>query len=182
MTIEHSPTSPPSFFIAGTMQGSRRGIETADQSYRLAVRRILQERYPDCTVHCPHEIMQSSFGSQVAGIRQYFNALQHIDILDRMEHSPTLASVLAKFDELVSLAARSTAVIAFLPGHQASMGTAIEMWSAHLAGTPVVTVTEMKQNLAVLAASDVVVASLTELELLLGTGWLERRLDCGSVP
>ncbi|MBC3991567.1 hypothetical protein H8N00_22340 [Streptomyces sp. AC563] len=50
--------------------------------------------------------------------------------------------------------------MAWLPGHEPSTGTAAEVLSAHRAGRTVVTVTALRQNLAVLACATVIVPDL----------------------
>jgi hypothetical protein len=53
--------------------------------------------------------------------------------------------------------------VAFLPGRTLSMGTAMEMQAAFSAGVPVVSVTSLVDNLAVMAVSSWVVRDLDAL-------------------
>ncbi|WEV24373.1 hypothetical protein OYE22_03515 [Streptomyces sp. 71268] len=73
---------------------------------------------------------------------------------------PELLALTATFHRLTRLAAESDVCVAWLPGHEPSMGTAAEMLSAHRAGRSVVAVTAMRQNLAVLACATVIVPGL----------------------
>ena len=68
------------------------------------------------------------------------------------------------FLEITRRAADSDLCIAYLPGAAPSMGTAMEMYQAHLASVPVVTVTAMVTNLAIVSTSSYLVRDLDALE------------------
>lgn len=68
------------------------------------------------------------------------------------------------FLEMTRRAADSDLCIAYLPGAAPSMGTAMEMYQAHLASVPVVTVTAMVTNLAIVSTSSYLVRDLDALE------------------
>ena len=64
-------------------------------------------------------------------------------------------------------ASRSDLCIAYIPGRTPSMGTAMEMYAAHLGGVPVVAVTEMLENLAIISTANWVLRDLHQLKLWL---------------
>jgi hypothetical protein len=155
------------FFVAGTMQGSRRGGDLLDQGYRARIRDIVLAHRPDAEIRDPAVLMVEWLAADADAIRAEHAALADRALIRRDELSPPLVRLTEVFDRLVVASGDSDACIAWLPGHEASMGTAAEMWAAHHRGKVVVAVTTMRQNLAVLACADVVVASLDDLASLL---------------
>ncbi|GGU09263.1 hypothetical protein [Streptomyces violascens] len=67
--------------------------------------------------------------------------------------------------------------MAWLPGHEPSMGTAAEMLSAYRAGRTVVSITAMCQNLAVLACPTVTLPDLPAFQERLGRDVLPSRVN-----
>lgn len=155
------------FFVAGTMQGSRRGSDLVDQGYRDRIREIVVAHRPDAEIRDPAVLMVEWLAEEADAIRAEHSALADRSLIRRDELSPPLARLTEVFDRLVAVSADSDACIAWLPDHEASMGTAAEMWAAHHHAKVVVAVTSMRQNLAILACADVVVASLGDLARLL---------------
>ncbi|MFC3995980.1 hypothetical protein ACFOVU_08645 [Nocardiopsis sediminis] len=147
---------PRSFFLAGVMQGSRQGAELADQGYRARLGGLIRHRHPDAVVNDPGELMDGWLGDRTDAIRASHGALAGRAVVRREDLDDGLTELVAVFHRLTDLAAASDVCVAWLPGHQASMGTAAEMYSAHRAGRTVVAITPMRQNLAVLACSSVV--------------------------
>lgn len=152
-----------SFFLAGTMQGSRRGEAMVDQGYRQRIRETVLAHRPDAQVRDPGELMVEWLLAEADEIRAEHAALADRRRVVREELSAPLLRLTGVFDRLVSVAADSDVCIAWLPGHEASMGTAAEMWAAHDHGRLVVAITTMTQNLAVLACSDLIVTSVEDL-------------------
>lgn len=166
--------SPPSFFLAGTMQGSRKGAAELEQDYRRVLREVILKRHADARVVCPRELLHHTLASGEARMRA-----AHAKLAER---ASVIASDLPKpierlrevFVELTDLAATFDVLVAYLPGHEASMGTAVEMWSAKKGGAAIISITEMSQNLAVLAMSDAIVPSIDAFGALLDTGFIAR--------
>jgi len=126
----------PLIFLAGVMQGSRaESIE--DQGYRERLAAILARRLPAARVFDPFASHQRS-----------------IDYDDATAH--------AVFHKHLDQARRAALLIAFLP--TASMGTAIEMHEARRAGVPIWSVTPLQANWVVRLYSDLVFASIEELD------------------
>lgn len=163
---------PRSYFLAGLMQGARSGADLADQSYRDRLRRSILERHPDALVHDPHVLMREWIGEHEQAIRQAHAALAATPELHRAAHDPAVSALIDTFHRLTEVAAESDVCVAWLPQHEPSMGTAAEMLSAHRSGTTVVAITEMRQNLAVLACSDVILPDLAAFER-----WLKEEDD-----
>jgi hypothetical protein len=158
------------FFLAGAMQGSRPGQDVTDQSYRRQLREIVLRRRPDAEVRDPAELMVEWLAPQEAELRAAHARLADQPVVEAAHHEPGVIRLTEVFTELVALSAASDVCIAWLPEHEASMGTAIEMWAAHAAGRTVVAITTMRQNLAVLACSSLVVPTLQSFERLLERG------------
>ncbi len=157
------------FFLAGTMQGSRGGSDLADQGYRARLRDLVLAHRPDAEVRDPGELLVEWLLPEADRIRAAHDALADAGTLLRERLADPLLLLTGVFDRLVSLSAASDVCLAWLPGHEASMGTAAEMWAGHAAGRCVVAVTTMRQNLAVLSCSDIVVPTIDDLADLLAT-------------
>ncbi|MFF3174644.1 hypothetical protein ACFVQ0_18730 [Streptomyces sp. NPDC057900] len=172
MTAEPRPPAvnrTQSFFLAGTMQGARSGSSLVDQSYRAALTASIRARCPGAIIHDPGLLMAEWEVAHPADIRAAHAGLTGTRPIHRSELAPELVDLTDMFHELTLLAARSDVCVAWLPGHEPSMGTAAEMLSAFRAGRTVVTVTAMRQNLAVLACSTVILPDLPAF-----AQWLDR--------
>ncbi len=156
-----------SFFLAGVMQGSRGGEELADQRYRAQLRELLRSRLPAAEVVDPGDLMVQWLGGREPELRAAHGRLATAGIVRRAALEPALQDLTEVFDRLVRRCAATDVCLAWLPHQEASMGTAVEMWAAHDAGRLVVAVTPMRQNLAVLACSSVIVPDLAALADLL---------------
>jgi hypothetical protein len=164
--------APRSFFLAGVMQGARRGADLADQDYRATLRSLIQERFPDALIHDPGEVMWREMQHSRELIRDAHAALQNVGSIRREELTPPLQELVAMFHRLTQLAAESDVCVAWLPNHEPSMGTAAEMLSAWRAGSKVVAITGMRQNLAVLACSSMIVPDLDGF-----AAWLDQQSE-----
>lgn len=149
-----------SYFLAGTMQGARTGADLTDQSYRQRLTESLRARRPDAVIHDPGVVMADWLASHPADVRAAHAALADRPVLRHAELAPEIRELTALFHRLTELAAESDVCVAWLPGHEPSMGTAAEMLSAHRAGRTVVSITDMRQNLAVLSCSTLILPDL----------------------
>lgn len=162
-----------SFFLAGTMQGSRAGQRTIDQSYRAELRELIRTRRPDAEVRDPGELMADWLVADAEQLRGSHRRLAGTPLLTRSRLEPAVLRLITTFEDLVAVAASCDVCVAWLPGHEASMGTAVEMWAAQRAGRCVVAITEMRQNLAVLACASHIVPDVAAFDALLATGALD---------
>lgn len=148
-------------FLAGTMQGAHCDHSIIDQAYRSELREIMLARYPGSTIICPLALIQERLGaSTMDELLALHRTHSTLPFVEPSAIGEPLSAVLLAFHELVSLAKTSDLLVAYLPDRIPSMGTAIEMWAACSSGVRVICVTELTQNLAVLASSTVVVRSL----------------------
>ncbi|BFU45365.1 hypothetical protein [Krasilnikovia sp. MM14-A1004] len=148
--------STDSFFLAGLMQGARPGADVADQDYRQRLHEVIKLHRPDAVVHDPVEILIGWFAADEGRIRGAHAALADQPVIRRDRLDPAVLELIEGFHKLTELAAASDVCVAWLPGREPSMGTAAEMQRAYLAGRTVVAVTEMRQTLAILACSTVI--------------------------
>ncbi len=123
-------------FIAGIMQGSRQDNGIEGQSYRLRIADALRAQLPRVTITDPWQIHPAS------------------PDYDDAQASDT-------FLEMTAQAGEADVVIAYLP--HASMGTAIEMWTAYHAGKPIVVVTPLVHNWVVRLCAAAVLPDLDSL-------------------
>ncbi|WP_427925018.1 hypothetical protein [Streptomyces sp. cg40] len=161
-----------SFFLAGVMQGGRRAVDAADQSYRTALRATIEKTCPDPVVHDPHELVLERYGDRVPELRQALAAVADTPVVVRGLLDPRVLELLDVFHEMTWLAAASDICVAWLPGHEPSMGTAAEMYAAYTAGRTVVTITDMRYNVAVLSCSTVILPGLAAF-----SDWLAEKGD-----
>ncbi|MDH6222497.1 hypothetical protein [Streptomyces pseudovenezuelae] len=161
-----------SFFLAGVMQGSRRAIDATDQSYRAALRGTIEETCPASVVHDPHELVLERYGDRVPEFRQALTAVADTPVVVRGRLDPQVLELLDTFHEMARLAAASDICVVWLPGHEPSMGTAAEMYAAFTAGRTVVTITDMRYNVAVLSCSTVILPDLATF-----SDWLAKEGD-----
>ncbi|GGV03158.1 hypothetical protein GCM10010211_83000 [Streptomyces albospinus] len=163
MTADAAPQGahgPRAYFLAGTMQGARTGADLTDQSYRQLLTETLRGRRPGAVIHDPGVVMAEWLAAHPADVRASHAALAGRRVIRRAELAPELTELTELFHRLTRLAAESDVCVAWLPGHEPSMGTAAEMLSAHRAGRTVVAITDMRQNLAVLSCSTVILPDL----------------------
>lgn len=164
--------APLKFFIAGAIQGSREGTLGMDQEYRVTLRKIILDRYPDAVVLCPLLLLKKRFSDREDQARTDFERETLGETLDAREYGPVVSEIRAAFGELTGLAAQADILIAFLPNQEASMGTAMEMWSAYSHRRPVITITSMTRNLSIVATSNIVLPSIAAFEVFLRAGRL----------
>jgi len=120
-------------FIAGVMQASSLKKGMVDQQYRSEIRAALLARWPEIDVVDPFELHPGS-----------------VEYPDD-EAKETLF-------RMIELARSSDLLIAYAP--VASMGTALEMYAAHLHNVPILTISPMVDNWVVRALSRRVLADL----------------------
>ncbi len=139
-----------SFFIAGIIQGSISQTRVHAQDYRKEIREILEENVESAVVYCPFENHPNS-----------------------LEYDQGTASRV--FFDHIAMAAKTDCLITYLP--EASMGTAVEMYAAHLAGKPVVTISPLSANWTVRFLSSRLVADMVEFRDFVASGALVELLD-----
>ena len=135
----------PHIFIAGIMQGSRVDHLIDAQDYRQRIADTLKVNYPGVKISDPFSLHPESVDYEMDQVRETFVSL-------------------------TSLAGQADVVIAYLP--TASMGTAIEMWTAYNANKYIIAVTELKHNWVVKITADEIVPDLDSLLQLLESGRL----------
>lgn len=167
----------PAFFISGTIQGSRRGTGGVEQGYRSALQELIRRHYRDAIIHCPLEVLRRRFASN---LDQALAAYEHETAAETLycdRFSPLVSEVRAAFVDLVTLASEADVLVAYLPGHEASMGTAMEMWSAFSRGRVIITISAMTQNLAIVSTSTVLLPSVEHFDRFLAGGSLNDLID-----
>lgn len=123
-------------FIAGLMQGSREDHLIDTQDYRSKIAQALQAHIPGVKISDPYGLHPNSIHYESEKVRETFVSL-------------------------AGLAGEADMVIAYLP--QASMGTAIEMWTAYNANKTIVAVTPLKHNWVVRVTADEILPDLDTL-------------------
>lgn len=135
-------SKPLRFFVAGIIQGSLPD-RVHSQDYRQSIGDMLRGAFPGAEVFDP--------------VAEYPDSLSYDD-----------AKASAAFFDLMDRAGKTDVLIAFVP--EASMGTAIELWNAHHAGSLVVVVSGLTMNWVIRSLANVVVPDLPALEELIRSG------------
>lgn len=131
------------FFLAGIIQGSIPEKTIHPQEYRDSLKKIISRNFPDADIYCP--------------IENYPNSLAFNHEQGRQT-----------FFHLMKRCAEADVLIAYLP--EASMGTAIEMWQAHMSGKIVLAVSPLRENWVVKFLSTYVFPDEEALEHFLASG------------
>jgi hypothetical protein len=132
-------------FIAGIMQGSRCDGDINTQSYRREIAQIVRHHVPGVEVLDPF-------------------ALHH----DSTSYSPERAK--RTLLELAALAGQVDVLVAYVPS--ATMGTAIEMWSAYQNGVRVYTISPLAGNWVVHSLSERVFPDISAFAAFVADGKL----------
>ena len=136
-------------FIAGVMQGSRLDDQIHEQEYRHRIMEALRNHIPDARITDPWSLHPESVAYDAEQARQTF-----------MMNT--------------ALAGEADLLIAYLP--HASMGTAIELWTAHHSRAYVVAVTPMQHNWVVQITADEVLPDLESLLKFIESGQLGEKV------
>ena len=142
-------SKPLRFFIAGIIQGSLPDT-CHPQDYRVEIGNLLKKAFPGSEVFDP--------------VEEYPDSISYDD-----------AKASAAFFDLMDRAGNHDVLVAFIP--EASMGTAIELWNAHHAGSLVVSVSGLTRNWVVRYCSDLVLEDIAALERLIADGSLAAAIE-----
>ena len=123
-------------FIAGIMQGSRTDRQIDGQDYRDCIASALEQHVPDVQIIDPFQLNPDS-----------------VDYDGERSKKTFLVNT--------AMAAEADVLIAFLP--TASMGTAIEMWTAFTADKYIVVVSPLVHNWVIRVTADEVLPDLDSL-------------------
>jgi len=153
-------TSVRRVFLAGTIQGASNGLAVEDQSYRHVIPTIVSSVFPHAECFDPSlpVVQQLANPETAAAVRTAIEAGS--GVLRTRDLAAEAQQLRRTFLDMAEEAASCDLCIAYLPGSTPSMGTAMEMYAAHRAGVPVVAVTRMTGNLAVVAVSTVITPDL----------------------
>ncbi len=136
-------------FIAGIMQGSKKGKGIGSQDYRERICNTILEVHPDIDIVDPFTLFPDSVEYDQERARQVLL-------------------------ELAGEAGKSDAVVAYLP--EASMGTALEMIRAFDNNKPVISISPMERNWVIWGLSTLTFRDLNSFEIWVKAGGLEKLL------
>lgn len=151
-------------FIAGTIQGANRNATMHNQDYREIITRLVLARYPDALCFDPsREVVSALSDPRVSSLVSAAHA-QPVPAILPDTLPPELTRLRDLFARMTQSVEDCDLCIAYLPDHVPSMGTAMEMYAAFLSGVPVVAVTDMVDNLAIMSVSSCVLRDLDSLD------------------
>ncbi len=122
-------------YIAGVMQGSKKGHGIQGQSYRQIIQDAVKVNHPDTDFFDPYIIFPNS-----------------VEFDDQRSKQALFA--------MAEEAGSSDILIAYLP--EASMGTALEMMRAYDNGKTIISISPMEKNWLILAVSTKIFPSLDD--------------------
>ncbi len=134
-------------FIAGIMQGSREDHLIDAQDYRNKITQALEANVPNVQISDPYALHPDSIHYEIDQVRD-------------------------TFESFTVMVREADVVIAYLP--KASMGTAIEMWTALKSNKPVIAVTPLTHNWVVRLAAQEVLPDLDSLIAAINDGLIGR--------
>jgi hypothetical protein len=134
-------------FIAGIMQAERLDNQIENQDYRSHITEMLKVTMPNVRITDPFALHPDS--------------VNYDD--ERARHT---------FLTLTKKAAEADLLIAYLP--QMSMGTAMEMWEAYLAGAYIIAITPHVHHWAIRFTANEILPDLASLEEMIGNGRLQQ--------
>lgn len=137
-------------FIAGIMQGSRMDRYIDVQDYRRMIAEAILDRHPGVEIVDPNELHPDG-----------------VEYDDERAKTTLLG--------MADLAAEADMLVAYAP--KASMGTAVEMWRAFEAGSPVITISPMAANWVVKHLSEAVLPDLDAFRVWVADGKLDKFMD-----
>ncbi len=137
-------------FIAGVMQGSRLDDQIDEQDYRLQIVDALRRHLPEARITDPW-----------------------VSDPESVTYDRDLART--TFLRNTALAGEADLLIAYLP--HASMGTAIELWTAFHSQAYIVAVTPLQHNWVVQITANEVLPDLPSLLQYIESGRLRRQLE-----
>jgi hypothetical protein len=154
-------------FVAGTIQGANADLRIDDQGYRGQIADLVRSRFPaaECFDPSAEVTRRLADPTTLSVIGKLVGEPPRL--LDLGSLPAELASLRATFNEMTREAAACDLCVAYLPGRTLSMGTAMEMQAAFAAGVPIVAVTSLVDNLAVMSVSSWVARDLDALAELL---------------
>lgn len=165
---------PKSFFIAGIMQGSKIDSSMADQSYRREIAEIILRYFPDAKIFDPLVVQFKRFKTRQESMLRSAAKLDDVEVLYPDKIDPDLQELTLSFHEICNEAANCDVTIAYFPKGEISMGTAVEMFSAWQKSKKVIAISELRQNLTLLACSDVIIPDIKGLDNLFRKGFFAR--------
>ncbi|MCJ7508257.1 MAG: hypothetical protein MUO85_05945 [candidate division Zixibacteria bacterium] len=125
------------FFLAGIIQGSKKGRNLHNQDYRKKIRFLLKKYFPQARIIDPVKVHPNS-----------------------AEYASTKGKRV--FHRSIEQAKGCDCFIAYLP--TASMGTAIEMWECKNKKIPIWTISPLRENWSVKFLSSRVFKNMREFE------------------
>lgn len=161
-----------SFFIAGIMQGNKSDSGMSDQTYRSEITNVIHRHFPKAFVFDPLIEQFKRFGPRQKRMLESASKLDAIDVLYPAKMDEDLVEMSQSFHEICQQAAECDVLISYIPKGEVSMGTAVEMYSSWLKGKKIITISKLRQNLTLLACSNVIVPDIKSFDELLGNGFI----------
>jgi hypothetical protein len=141
------------------------------------LQKVLLKYHPGAIIHCPLDILRKRFSEKLDQAVAAYMQETATSTLELSRYSSTVLEIRSAFVDLVNLASEADVLIAYLPDHEASMGTAMEMWSAFSHDKVIVTISALTQNLAVVSTSTLVLPTIEDFDKFLSHAGLENLIS-----
>ena len=149
----NSASIPRNFCIVGPIQAHGNADHREPQEYRTEISQVVLELFPTCVQFHPDQKV-TQIAARILSSR-------------KQEASPSERDITAIKEEFL-LATKEVGtcelVVGYLPLGTLSLGTAMELYAAHLGGAHIVLVSENTENLALASTVSKFVPDLKSLE------------------
>ena len=149
----NSASTPRNFCIVGPIQAHGKADHREPQGYRTEISQVVQELFPNCVQFHPDQKV-TQIASRILSSRKQGDSPAELDI----------AAIKEEFLLATKKVGNCELVVGYLPLGTLSMGTAMELYAAHLGGAHTVLVSENTENLALVSTVSKFVPDLKSLE------------------
>lgn len=149
----NSTSTPRNFCIVGPIQAHGNADHREPQEYRTEISQVVLGLFPNCVqFHPDQKVIQ--IATRILGSRKQGASPAEQDI----------AAIKEEFLWATKKVGTCELVVGYLPLGTLSMGTAMELYAAHLGGAHIVLVSENTENLALASTVNKFVPDLESLD------------------
>ena len=149
----NSSSTPRNFCIVGPIQAHGQADHREPQEYRTEISHVVLELFPSCVQFHPDQKV-TQIATRILSSRKRGASPAERDI----------AAIKEEFLLATQEVGTCELVVGYLPLGILSMGTAMELYAAHLGGAHIVLVSENNENLALASTVSKFVPDLESLE------------------
>lgn len=162
----NSAFTPRNFCIVGPIQAHGKADHREPQGYRTEISQVVLKLFPDCAQFHPDQKV-TQIASRILNSRKQGDTPAEKDV----------AAIKEEFLLATNKVGSCELVVGYLPLGTLSMGTAMELYAAHLGGAHIVLVSENIENLALVSTVSKFVPDVQSLERYLRETFFSSKID-----